>query len=152
MQRGECLFDWRLRVEAVNLVEVNIVCAQPAQAVVNGVHDMFARKPFLVGVVTHGKEHFGCNHQLVARWPKVFQGAPQNLLTGADGIHVRGVKEIDAGFERLFDKRAALFLFQHPLAPLCCAVGHAAQTDARDFYAGRAKVGIFHLRLSSTRS
>ena len=84
MQRGERFFNGRLIVEAVNLVEIDIVCAQPSQAVVNGVHDVLARKPFLVRIVADGKENFSCDHQLVARRPKVFQCASQDLLAGAE--------------------------------------------------------------------
>jgi hypothetical protein len=149
VQRCQRFFDGSFVVEAVNLVKIDIVCAKTAQAAVNGVHDVLARKAFLVGIVTHGKENLGCDHEFVARWPKIFQGAAQNFFTGSDGVHVGGVKEIDAQFECLLDKRTALFFFQHPLAPALAAVSHAAQTDARNFYPRGAKVGIFHVRLSS---
>ena len=49
VERLERLLDRRLRVEAMDLVEVDVVDAEPAQAVVDGVLDVLAREPAMFG-------------------------------------------------------------------------------------------------------
>ena len=52
-QRLQRLLDRRRRVEAVDLVEVDIVHAEPAERIVDRVHDVLARQAALVGVLAH---------------------------------------------------------------------------------------------------
>src|SRR5260370_27643443 len=103
-KRCQRFFDRGLVVQAVDLVEVHVVGAEPAQAGVNRLHDVLARESFLVGIVIHGEENFGGDHQLLPRRPKVFERAAQDLFADAERIHVGGVKEIDAQIERLLDE------------------------------------------------
>jgi hypothetical protein len=58
-ERLQRLLDRRRRVEAVDLVEVDVVGAQSAQAVVDGMQDVLARQAALVGVVAHRVEDLG---------------------------------------------------------------------------------------------
>ncbi len=81
MQRRKRLFNRRVVVKAMNLVKINVVRAKPAQAVINGMHNVLAGKALLVGIVAQRKENLGSNHQLVSRRSKILQRAAQHLFT-----------------------------------------------------------------------
>jgi hypothetical protein len=68
----------------------------------------------------------------------------ENLLADAAGIDIGRIEEIDARFERTLDEGARRILGQHPLAPFRGAVGHAAETNARNFDARGAEADIAH--------
>src|SRR5690348_14206292 len=128
----------------MDLVQINIIHAEPPQAVINRVQDMLAREPLLVGIVSQRKENFSSDDHTVSRWPKVLERASQDLLANAQRVHVCSVEKIDAQLQRALDERAAFIFFQYPLTPLLCAVRHAAEADARDFCAGGTQVGVLH--------
>src|SRR6185295_4492967 len=67
-----------------------------------------------------------------------------DFFAHAIGVHVGGVEEVDAGFQRAAEEGTAFVLFQHPVAPFPGAVGHAAETEAGDLEAGRAKPNVVH--------
>ena len=133
VQRFDCLFDGSVVIEPVDLVEVHVIGAEAAQAVVDGVHDVLARKSPLVGIVAHRIEYFGGDDDAVARAAEIFQSAAQYLFAYADRIHVRGIEEIDAKFQRALDEGPALLLFKHPFAPLLRAVSHGAEANRDTF-------------------
>jgi hypothetical protein len=66
----------------VDLVEVDVVGAQPAQAVVDLAQDRLARQPAAVRPLAHLAEDLGGDHHLVAPG-EVAQRAAENLLAGA---------------------------------------------------------------------
>src|SRR5262249_46516715 len=103
-QRVERFFNGSFVIEAMNLVEVIIIGPQAAQTGVNSMQDVLARKPFLIGAMTHGKESFGGDHQVLARGSEIFEGATQDFLTLTQRIHVSGIEKIDSQFERLLDE------------------------------------------------
>ena len=71
VQRLQRLFDRGMRIETVDLVKIDIVGLQTAQAVIDGVHDVLAGKTLLVGIVPHGIEDLGGNHEFVSRGPDI---------------------------------------------------------------------------------
>jgi hypothetical protein len=107
VQRLQRLLDRRRIVEAVDLVEIDVVGAEAAQAVVDLVEDRLARQAGAVGAGPHAVEHLGGEHDLVAPG-EVPDRAADDLLGGAVGIGVGRVEEIDAEVDRLLDQRAAL--------------------------------------------
>ena len=113
VQRFERLLDRRVVVQAVDLVEIDVVHAEPAQAVVDLGHDRLARQAGAVRAGAHPAIDLGGDDDLVAAG-EVLDRAAEDLLAVAERIAVRGVEEIDAGFERLLDERAAFFLAQAP--------------------------------------
>ena len=132
-------------VEAVDLVEVDVVHAEPPQRVVDGVHDVLARQAALVGVVAHRVVDLGGDDHLVARGAEILQRPAGDLLAGAARVHVGGVEEVDPGLERRARRRAALLvLVEHPVAPLAGAVGHHAEAEPRHLEAGGAEIDVFH--------
>ena len=66
VERFHRLFDRRFIIEAVDLIKVHIIGLQTPQAVIDGMHDVLARKPALVGIVAHGVEDLGRNHDTIA--------------------------------------------------------------------------------------
>ena len=107
VQRAQRLFDRRVVIEAVDLVEIDVIGAEPAQAVVDGVQDVLARQAALVRVVAHRVEDLGGDDDAVARG-EVLQRAPSDFFAHADGVHVGGVEEVDAGFQRAAEEGPAL--------------------------------------------
>src|SRR6185437_12804768 len=109
---------------------------EAAKAIVNRMQDVLAREAFLIGIVSDGKENFRRDHQAVARRTEILERPAQDLLAHAHGVHVSGIKEVDAEFQRPLDKGTTLFFFENPFTPLLAAVCHAAQTNSGDLCAG----------------
>ena len=113
VQRFERLLDRRLVVPAMDLVEVDIIHAEAAEALIDLDHDRFARQAGAIGSGSHAAVDFGRDDDLVAPG-EVIDRTAEDLLAPAERIAVRRVEEIDAGFERPLDERPALFLAEAP--------------------------------------
>ena len=129
MQRLEGFLDGRRRIEPVDLVEVHVVHAEPAERSVDRVHQVLAREAPFVGAVLRRKVRLGRDHQLIARG-ELLDRAAHDLFAHAARVHVGGVEEIDALLDRALQEWPALRLVKHPRAPFACAVGHRAEADA----------------------
>src|SRR5271166_649371 len=145
MQRFERFFDWRVMIETVDLIEVDIIHAEPTQAVVDLGRDPLARQAGAIGAGTHPAIDLGGNDNLFAA-REILDSAAEDFFAAAKRIAVRSVEEVDPSFERLLDKRAALLLAQAPgvIAAVAAAIAHATEADARDIEACAAELGIFH--------
>jgi hypothetical protein len=77
---------------------------------------------------------------------EVVQGAAQDLLAGAEGVHVRGVEEVDARVQGVLDQGAAVLLAEGPdrMAALGLAVRHGPDGDRGDFQAAVAELDVAH--------
>jgi hypothetical protein len=113
----------------MDLVEVDVVGAEPLKAAIDCLEDVFAREAAVVGIVAHRIVELGRDDGLVAGHP-LLQGLADDLLARAARIHVRDVESIDAEIERLAKERAALALVENPFAPGGIAESHAAQNEA----------------------
>ena len=143
VQRLERLLHRRQRIEAVDLVEVDVVRAEAPQRGVDRLHDVLARQALGVGARSHRPMHLGRDHHL--RSLGVFlERAADDLLARALRIDVGGVEEIDALLERLANEGARGLFLEHPFAPFGRAVGHAAETDLRHLHARLAKLHGLH--------
>lgn len=145
VQRLHRLLDRGVRVEAVDLVEVDVVGAQAPQAVVDLGHHRLAGESGAVGPGAHPAVHLGREHDVVAAG-EIGQCLADDLLAGAVGVHVGGVEEGDAGLQRLPDQRTRGRLVEGPLvrAPVGHAVGHAAQADPRHVQTRRTELHVLH--------
>src|SRR5437762_5145435 len=145
MERFEVLLRRRVMVETVDLIEVDILHAEPAQAVVDLGEDRFTRQPGAIGAGPHSAIDFGGDDDLVAA-REILDRAAEDFLAVAERIAVRGVEKIDACFDRLLDEGPALRLGEAPgmIAEIASAVAHAAEANARDIEAGAAELGVFH--------
>jgi hypothetical protein len=129
-------------VEAMELVEIDIIRAKALQAPIDGFHDVFARQAAIIWVAAHRIVELGGQHQLVAR--RIGQNPPDDFLAGAQRIHIGHVKKVDAVIEGLFNDRARCRLIQHPRRPARRPKSHAAKTKPRDFEASLAQLDIIH--------
>ena len=91
VQRGDRLLDGRGIVEAVNLVEIHVIRAQPPQAIVDGVKDVLARESPEVGIVAHRLVNLGGDHNSVAAADEIAESPPHDLLANPDRIHIGGI-------------------------------------------------------------
>src|ERR1700722_13993069 len=151
MQRFESLFDGRLVVPAVSLIEIDVVRSKTAQGLVEFVKNSFAGKTAPVWLVAHDAVNLGGNNNGFSARIRT-QETSNHLFAGARRIDVGGVKEIDAEIERLMQKRLALLLVESPGMAAGFdfprggrTVGHAAKTDTGDLEARLAEGEVVHL-------
>jgi len=100
----------------VDLVEVDIVDAEPGQAAVDAVEDVLARQAAVVDVAAHRAVDLGGEHHLVALG-ELLQRLAGDPLALALGIDVGGVEEVDPGLERLLEEGHGGRFIEHPGAP-----------------------------------
>ncbi len=145
MQRFERFLDRRVVVPTVDLVEIDVIHAEAAQARVDLGEDRFARQPGAVRAGAHPAINLGGDDDLVAAG-KLLDCAAEDFLAVAERVAVRGIEEVDAGFERALDERSALLFAERPcvVAPVTAPITHAAEADARDLEAGAAELCVLH--------
>jgi len=114
----------------VDLVEVDVVGAEPAQAVVDLCEYFLPGQPGAIRPLPHRVAELGGYDDGVAVG-EVIQCPAEDLFAGALGVHAGRVEEVDTGLEGVLDQGAALLLAQRPhrMASLRLPVGHAAQSD-----------------------
>ena len=124
------LLDRRLGVEAVDVVDVDVVGAQPPQRRVDLFEDGLAGQAAAAGAVVHLPADLGGEHDVLAAGEPGDRPADE-LLRGAALVDVRGVPERDAQLDGLPEERRRGVLVQRPLvhAGGRVAVAHAAQPD-----------------------
>ncbi len=105
------LLDRRDGIEAVDLIEIDVVELQPLQAAGDLIHDMAARQADGVRAGAGAAAHFGGDDHVLARDLEIAQRLAEQHLGLALGIDVGGVDEIDAGFQRAGDERGRALLF-----------------------------------------
>ena len=116
----------------MDLVEVDIVGAEPLQARLDRVHDVAARRAAVVGALADGAEGLGGEHEVGARAAGIGQRPAGDLLRQAFGIDVGGVDEVDAGVERAGDDAVGGRLVEvADMGPDAAATaeGHGAEAD-----------------------
>src|SRR5207249_570082 len=135
----QCFFNRGGGIESMDLIKVDVIRAEPAQAVVDRMHDVLAGQSAVIRVVTHRHINFGGNDEPVAARCKILQRAAENLLALAYGVHIGGIEVIDAHIERFLDEWPSLFLVENPRPPLFRSIGHGAQAQARYFQSSPSK-------------
>jgi hypothetical protein len=117
----------------VDLVEVDVVGPESAQAVVDLGHDGLARQAGSVRPRSHPVVDLGRQHEIGAVGV-LRQGAAEDLLAGTSRVDVGGVEEVDARFQRAADERAGGGLVEIPVvvARPGKAEAHRAKADPRD--------------------
>ena len=135
------LFDWGDGVVAVDLVEVDVIGLEAAEAVVDGVHDVSAGGADVVGARAHAAEDFGGDDDVFAGDVEVAEGLAEGLFALALGVDVGCVEEVDAGVDGAFDELvgSALVDCADDFEAAGAAVeGHSAETEGGDEEAGVA--------------
>ena len=131
VERFEGFLDRRVVVEAMDLIEVDVVGAEPRQRARRSRRSRCLRdRPAVFGPSLIGIEGLGRDHQLIARL--ILQRTAEHLLADAARIHVGGVEKIDAVLERARDERPARRFVEHPRPPLpACRRSSRRDTGAR---------------------
>jgi len=129
----------------VDLIEIDVVGAETPEAGVDLHHDGLARQPSAIRPRTHPAIDLGGDDDLVAT-REILDRATEDLLAAAERVAVRRVEEVDAGFKRALDERAAFLLAQRPgmVTLAASAIAHAAEADPGDVEAGAAELRIIH--------
>src|SRR5665647_419826 len=150
-ERLERLLDGRARVDAMDLVEVDVVGAEAAQAGIDGLHDVLTPEPHVVDVagagrgrVAHRAAELGGDHDGLAGDACGLERPPQDLLGLATRVHVGGVEEVDAGVERGAHQRVGAGLVEHADAHHTMAEGHGTEAELRDAESAGTQVPVFH--------
>ena len=91
---------------------------------------MFAREAAIIRPFAHLAVDLRRDHHILAARHFLKQFT-RHLFADPLRIDIGGVKKVDAGVQRPFDKGAAFVDPQHPIAPLWIAIGHHPQTKAR---------------------
>ena len=120
----------RVRVEAMDLVEVDVVGPEPPQGCVDPGQNVLARQTSVVGPVPHRAEDLGGEHVVVAARERPRQQPAGDLLADTHRVHVGGVEEGHAGLDRRAHDRLRIVLTEEPLTAVRVAIGHHAQADA----------------------
>ena len=142
------LLDRGAAIPAMDLVEVDVVGAESAQAGIDLGEDRLARQPGGVVPASHGREHLRGDHHLVAA-REVRDRAPDDRLARAEGVGVGGVEEVDAVLDRLPEERSARLFVQRPGvgALIGCTEAHAAQAQGGYIQSGPSELHILHRAL-----
>src|SRR5580692_3054627 len=134
----------------MSLIEVNVIGAKTAKALVEFIEYRFAGEATAVGLVAHDAMGLGGDDHGFAAGI-CLEEAADDLFAGARRVYVGGVKKIDAKFKRLAKQGLALFFVESPgvaarldLAGRRRAVGHAAKADTGDFEASLAEIDVVH--------
>src|SRR5215203_613696 len=125
------------RIGPLDLVEVDDVRAEPAQAVLDLLLEGLARQSALVGAWPYGRPDLGGQHGLLAA---AAQRLTHDHLRLPLGVAVGRVDEVDPRFHRPVDDADRLVVVR--VAPL--AEHHRAQAEGRDLEAGRAEITVVH--------
>ncbi len=123
------------------VVEVNGLDPQPLQALLAGLHHVFgpAVDPELA-VRRALVAELGGDHRLLAI--AVGQGALEQLLVGAQAIHVGGVEEVGAAIQRVAHGGDGLVLVDWTVER---GHGHAAEAEGRNLEPAGSELAHLHL-------
>src|SRR5580658_5795963 len=144
VESRKSFFDRSKRVEAVYVVDVDVIDAEAAEAVVAGLEKVMARGAEIVGAIAHGERGFRGDQNAIAL---AGDGFAEDFLGRAARVDVGGVKKIDAGFKAYVHKAssfgdvAAAPGFEEFGGP---AEGAGAEAENGNLEAGMAKLSEFH--------
>src|SRR6185437_3360909 len=132
------VLDRHGRVDAMLVVEIDDIDAEPLQARVAGLDNVVrtAVDPLAGGGLDLAE--FGGEHDAVAA---ALEGAAQHLLVMAPAIHVRGIEEIDAAVDGVLDDGDAGLVVG---LAVNARERHTAEPDRRDLRAALAEPAMLH--------
>jgi len=99
------LLDRRSRIEGVQLQEIDIVRAEPAQRVLDTLDQSRARRARIVRPLAHRQAGLGRDDHLIA---PALDRRTQHLLRSAVRINIGGIEQIDPGFQADIDEPPCL--------------------------------------------
>jgi hypothetical protein len=126
--RPDRLLDWHLRVDAVLVVEVDVIGAEPLERRLAGAADVLggAVDAEAVAALVADVAELRGEHDLVA---PAADGVADEPLVGERAVHVGRVEEVDAEVERAVDRRDRLRIVA---AGVEVGHPHAAEAEGGD--------------------
>src|SRR5262245_32567049 len=98
----------------MDLIEIDVICADPLQARINRSKNMLAGEPLLVRPGSHRAPDL-CRQNVIFALARIFaKRSAGHLFTGANRIDVSRVEEIDPAFNGLFEEGLALLGIKKP--------------------------------------
>ena len=143
-------FHRRIGIQAVDLIDINVVQAQPFQAVVDFRHDILAGQAAAVGPArTHFKIDFRRHDDFIAVQTKIADIPAGDFLTGPHLIDIGRIEIIDAQFNGPLENGLAVFIIFRPREDAVFlsrfTETHHTQANAGHVHPCIAKFYIFHL-------
>src|SRR5258708_6095920 len=131
IQGFHCFLDRSFVIPAMDLIEINIICPKPLQALVDLAQDRLSRQPGAIRPFTHFPMHFGGDDNLIPL-SEVLQSTSENLLTHPNRVNISRIKEIYPQLKGFLDDWPAVFLIKHPFVNPTCRIPkpHTSQTEA----------------------
>ncbi len=139
--RAHGLVQRRRVVFLVQVIDVDVVGAEPLQALFRRLQHPAPRQPAVIGIVADRVGEFGRQHPVL---PVVGNRAADHLLGVAAVVGIRRVDEVDAGLARLGDDPRRGRLVGRP------AEHHGAQADRRNLQAAAAELAVLHRATPTT--
>ena len=143
VQRLERLVDGDVRIEPVDLIEVDGVEAEAPEARLAGLQDVLARQPASVRAVAHRVEDFRGDHDFIAM-RELLDRAARDFLASSQRVHVRRIEEVDSRFDRPLKEGLGRLFVEYPRAPCGIAVAHATERETRHVEATSAEPNVLH--------
>ena len=131
----------------MDLVQVDMVDLQTAEAGLHTVHNVTARSPDVIPSRADASIDLCCDDDIFPRDVKVFQGLPENLFALTLRVNVCRVKEVDATVEGRLDQLVSLGLadgadtLDEPSAVTEC---HGSEAESRYQETCMAECCVFH--------
>ena len=148
IQRIQRLFNRRGRVEAVQLIEIDMIQLQAAQALLHAADDVIARAAARIPPCrSRFAKYFSGDYHVLARNFQVFQRLAEDRLRTPFRVNVRGVDKVDPGIQRAAHQLFCFALLELTnLAPHAAftAEGHGAEAEFRNEQSGIAQFLITH--------
>ncbi len=151
IQSAQRLLDRRRRIEAVHVVDVDVVGAQAPEAVFDRAQQRLPRRAGIVRPWPHRERALRRDQHLVAA---AGQRAAEHFLRPAAGIHVGGVEAVDPGLQTDIDEPPRLrplgrapLLEELPDTPEGCRT----ETEHRDTQSRAAELPVLHAILHSPK-
>ena len=131
-------------VESVQVVDVDVLGAQAAQAGFTSLNQMMAGRSHVVRPFTQAERGLGRDQDILTA---SLDGFAENLLGEAIGVNIRGVEEINAGFQADGDEASSFgYIARAPGAKEFSSSAEcaSAKTECGYFQAGAAQLSEFH--------
>src|SRR5262245_33375391 len=101
VQRIERLLDRRERVEAMHVIDVDVINAETPQARVTGFKQVMARRADVIRTFAESKGRLGRNQEIVAL---ALYGLAKNFLGKSIRVDVGRIEDVDAGVQTAADE------------------------------------------------
>jgi hypothetical protein len=132
------LRQWRRVIFPVEIVDIDPIRAEAAQAGLRGLHDAAAREAALVGALSGRIRDLRGEHPMGAMRA---DRAPRDLLGPAFVVDIGGINEVHAGLTGLRDDAGRKSFVRR------AAEHHRSEADRRDLKAGTAQIAVVHAKL-----